>query len=234
VVARRRRRELVEHRLDHGRGEFLGRQAVAPAYHPRHGRHGQFARGRALRQRRDHVLVQRLARGARLLRAIQYGDGTHGRGEDGQEVTQGKRPEQPHLQQPDTLAARHQPVHGLAGGASARPHQHHDAFRLRRAGVLEQTVATSRARLETRHRGFHHTGDTPVEQVRGLAHLEVHVRVLRRSADERVIGVEGARAVRDHELVIHQRPQVVVREHVDAVDLVRRPEAVEEVHERHA
>ena len=46
-------------------------------------------------------------------------------------------------------------------------------------------------------------------------------------------GDSAAAAVRAHELLGHERPQVVVGEHLDRVQLVRGAEAVEEVHERH-
>ena len=39
--------------------------------------------------------------------------------------------------------------------------------------------------------------------------------------------------MRPHELLGHQRAQVVVGEQLDRVQLVRGPEPVEEVHERH-
>jgi hypothetical protein len=47
-----------------------------------------------------------------------------------------------------------------------------------------------------------------------------------------MIGVEGAAAVRQDQLVIDQRTQVVVRQQADLGHFVRRAEAVEEVQER--
>ena len=64
--------ELVEDGLDHGRGEFLGGQAVAPADDPGH-REGP-ARGYGLGQRGHHVLIERLADRARLLGAVEHRD----------------------------------------------------------------------------------------------------------------------------------------------------------------
>jgi hypothetical protein len=71
---RRRLRQFVEHRLDHAGAEFLARQAVAAADDFRHGAR---AVRRRLRQRRDHILVQRLAVGARFLAAVEHGDRLH-------------------------------------------------------------------------------------------------------------------------------------------------------------
>ena len=58
----------------------------------------------ALGQRRDHVLVERLAAGARLLRAVQHGDFLDRLGQRGQQGLAVEGPEQPHLDQADLLA----------------------------------------------------------------------------------------------------------------------------------
>jgi hypothetical protein len=66
--------QFVEHRLHHARRELLARQAIAPADDARHRAH---AVRRRLRQRGHHVLVERLAVGARFLAAVEHGNGLH-------------------------------------------------------------------------------------------------------------------------------------------------------------
>ena len=70
--------QLGEDRLDHRRREFLGGKAVAPADYFRH--RGEVAGGDALRQRGEDILVERLAVGARLLRAVEHGNRADGFG----------------------------------------------------------------------------------------------------------------------------------------------------------
>ncbi len=63
--------QFVEHRLAHRRGEFLGRQPVAAADHPRQRRRGQGPGGLRFHQGIDDLQVHRLAGGARFLGALQ-------------------------------------------------------------------------------------------------------------------------------------------------------------------
>ena len=58
--------------FDHGRREFLRRQAIAAADHARHGRPP--TGGDRLGQGGDDIEIERLAGRARLLRAVQNGD----------------------------------------------------------------------------------------------------------------------------------------------------------------
>ena len=70
VAPRRRARELVEHRLRHRRRELLRREPVAAADDARQ---RAAVRGR-VDERGDDVLVERLARRAGLLGAVEHGD----------------------------------------------------------------------------------------------------------------------------------------------------------------
>ncbi len=66
--------QLVEHCLDHGRREFLGGQPIAAADDLRQFREPAFTTDVMAGDGGEHVLVERLAIGARLLGAIQYRD----------------------------------------------------------------------------------------------------------------------------------------------------------------
>ena len=103
VVLGRRLQQFVEDALHHGRGEFLGGQAVAAADHLLADAH--------FGQRGDDVAVERLAGGARLLGAVEDGDGFHGGGQRGDEGLDGERPVQADFEQADLLA----------GGAAGLP-----------------------------------------------------------------------------------------------------------------
>ena len=75
--------ELVEDRLDHARGELLAGKTVAAS--------DDLARAPCLGQGVHHVQVQRLAGRARLLGAVEYGDGLDGGRQGGGEVLHRER-----------------------------------------------------------------------------------------------------------------------------------------------
>ncbi len=68
-----------ENRGDHGRGEFLGAQAVAAADYLRHGRETRCVAGGILGQGDQHVLEQGFAIGAGFLAAVEHGQRAHRR-----------------------------------------------------------------------------------------------------------------------------------------------------------
>ena len=125
-------------------------------------------------------------------------------------------------------------VHGLLHGAGARAHQHHDPLGVGRPVVVEQVVRTAGESREPVHRPLHDLRDDRVEGVRGLAGLEEHVGVLGGTAEHRVVRGQGPIAMRPDEVVVDELAQHLVRQRTDHVHLVRGPEAVEEVQERHA
>jgi len=84
--------ELVVDRLDLGRGEVLGGEAVAPADHDRVDRERALAGLARLADAGDDVEVEGLADGAGLLRPVEHGDRADGAGERGREVLQRERP----------------------------------------------------------------------------------------------------------------------------------------------
>ena len=66
--------EFFEDGLDHGRGKFLGGQAVASADDRRDGLERGIALGQAFSDGGDHILVQRFASDAGFLGAVEHGD----------------------------------------------------------------------------------------------------------------------------------------------------------------
>ncbi len=101
-----RLRQFVEDGRHHGRREFLRRQPVAAADDRRH-RAVAACAGPALDQRRDHVLVERLAQRPRLFGAVEDGDLLHRLRQGRDEAPRCQRAEEPDLHKPDLLALRH-------------------------------------------------------------------------------------------------------------------------------
>jgi hypothetical protein len=143
-------------------------------------------------------------------------------------------PIEAHRDGPDLLALRRQVPDRFGSRLRAGPHEDDDALGVGRAGIVEEAVAATGPRRERRHRVRDDRRTGTVERVHRLATLEVHVGVLRRAADRRVLGRERARPAGAHELVVDERAHVVVGERHDLRHLVRGAKAVEEVKERHA
>ena len=77
-------------------------------------------------------------------------------------------------------------------------------------------------------------GNFGVEGAYRLAGLEERVGIVSGAANERMFGVERAGAVGADQFVRDQRPDVIVAQERQGIELVRGPEAVEEMQERHA
>ena len=111
--------EVGKHRFDHGRREFLGRKPITPAQD--FGRFGKAAgvAGHRFINGRDAILIERFARRAGLLGAVQHRDGLDrfGQGFDKSPAVKGAI--QPDLQYSHPPAALIQIVHCLVGGFAA-------------------------------------------------------------------------------------------------------------------
>ena len=142
-------RQFVEHRLDHAGGELLAGETVTATDDARHVAH---AFCRCLRQRGHHILVERLAVGARFLAAVEHGDGFCTRRQSSQQGIRSQRPIQPHLQHAHFFAMGQQVIHGLVHGLGARSHEHDHALGIWRTDVVEQAVVASGEFAETVHR----------------------------------------------------------------------------------
>ena len=211
--------------------ELLRRQPVAAAGHPRHDL--ALTVGVRLAEGGDDVEVERLAHRAGLLGAVQHADLPHRRGQRLDQRLRREGPVQPHLDHADLLAPLVERGHGLRDGLRTGAHHDQDPLGLRVPGVVDDVERAAGALGEAGHQVLDHAGEPRVERVHRLARLEVDVRVLRGAADERPLGGQRAVAVRTDQLLGHERPQVVVGERLDRVELVRGAEAVEEVQERH-
>ncbi len=84
------------------------------------------------------------------------------------------------------------------------------------------------------HRLFDDLGGGLIVLVDRLAALEVHVGVLGRTADHRVVRRQGPSLVLGHEFIVDHRPHVIIREFFNLLHLMARTEAIEEVQERDA
>ena len=99
-------RQVVENRVDHRGRKFLRRQAVASADDSR-------LQALGLVERVHAVEVKRLARAARLLRAVEHRDGACRLWQRLRKGFRVERPIEPHLEHADFFAARNEMIHRL-------------------------------------------------------------------------------------------------------------------------
>ena len=218
--------QLVEHSEDLVRRRVLAAEAVAATDDDR-------LAVRAV-ESSAYIEVQRLALGARLLRAIEHRDLLDGFRQLLQEVLHGERAVEMHVQQADLLALSIQVIHNLLRRLADGAHRDDHAIGILRAIVVEQVMLTARDLCEISHGLLDELRNGLVVFIDGLALLEVDIRVLRRAADDRMIRVQCAAAERLDRIPVEQLAEVIVVDELDLLDLVGRAEAIEEVDERHA
>ena len=111
-----------------------------------------------------HVLVERLAEGARLLGPVEGGDRPGGRRQGGDERVRVEGPVEPDLDQADLLAPRRQRLDDLLHRSGARAHDHHDTLGVGGSDVVEQVVLPPDQAGEPVHRPLHDRRQVEVER----------------------------------------------------------------------
>ncbi len=226
--------QVVEDGLGHPGGEVLGRQAVATAENRRQVRHWYRSGRQPFGDGGLHVDVERLSGAAGLLRPVQHGDPANALRQRGNHGGRVERPIQPHLEQPDLLTTGVQGADDFLQHLGGRTHDDHDALGIRRADVVEEVVGAPDEPGKAIHHRLDDGRGVQVEEIDRFPPLEVDIRVLGGTAYRRTFGGEAALAVGEDQFLRDHRPQVVVAEHLDLLDLGRSAEAVEEVQERQA
>ena len=228
--------QVVINSLDHGRGEFLGGQAVASADHRGHAvGKGKVSAGLGVKEGLDNVLVERFALGAGFLRAVQHGDLFDRGGKGLDELRGGEGAEQAHFQHAylGVFTGDHG-FHRFFHGFGAGTHQDDDVFSVRRAGVVHQVVGAARQGREFVHGLLHNGGGGGIERVDRFTALEINVRILGGTAQYRGVRRQGAFAEGIQPFRLHHGVQRIVGNIGDLADFMGRAEPVEEVHEGNA
>ena len=215
--------EFVEHRLNHRRGEFLGRQAIATA--------DDIDVTLGFGQGRDDIQEQRVATGARLLGAVEDGEALGADRQGLEEGLNGQGTIEADDQDADFLATGDQDLGGLGGGFGTGAHDNDDPLGIGRADVLEQVVAAAGHGRELVHFGGDDVRALIVPGITGLAGLEEYVGILGRAANHRMVGVEATVAMGGDGVFVDQLAQLVVGQRGDLRDFMAGAEAIEEVHE---
>ena len=228
-LLRGERGHVVEHGLDHGRGELGGTQTVT-AVEDHRDHHGRIGLG-SLGDRSANVEVERVTVGARLLGAVEHGDALDGGRQGVDHGGRVERPEQADNHQADLPVVGDEVLDGGGDGQGAGTHDHDHVGGVRCADVVKQVVLPAGEGGELVHVGLDDGRHGLVILVHGLAAGEVHVRVLGGTADGRTVRGQGALAVGDDQVFVDHGAHVVHGQLFDLHDLVGGTEAVEEMDE---
>ena len=179
------------------------------------------------------VLVKGFASRAGLLGPVQDGEDLAALRQRGQEVPGAEGPVQPDLKEAGAAALLVQVLNHLLKASGDAAHSDNHLVRLRIAVVVEEPVVPACQGGHPGHVILHDAGDGVVIGVHRLPELEGRVRVDDGGAHEGMFAVQGIAPEAVQGLPVHHAVQVAVVQHVDFLNLVGGPEAVEEVHKGH-
>ena len=190
--------------------------------------------GHGLTDRGADVQIQRFANGARLFRAIQYGDLFNALGHGADKVLNAERTEQANLDQADLFALAAQMVHGFVGGLCTGAHHHDDLFSIRIAHIIKQMILTADNLGKLIHGLLDDIRCLHIKFVNRLATLEIDIRVLSGTADRRMVRAQRTGLMCGDERIVDNRTHIVIGNLFDLLNFVTGTEAIEEVQERNA
>ena len=217
--------QVVEARLHHGRSEVLASQTDLSSHN----------RSVALQlvHRRHHIQVQRLTGSSVLSAAVQHADALAGLGDRSIKVLAAEGAEEMYLHHSHLLSLLVQVVHRLLHGGSGTHHNDHTISVLG-SGVVEQVVLTTRDAGNLVHSRLHLIGSSIVEGLRHDAVLHVDILRLGNSTLVGVVGVQSTLSEVVGSLVRIDLGDLLARNTVDRVHLVRNSPSIEEVEEGNA
>lgn len=122
-------------------------------------------------------------------------------------------------------------IDSLLDGVADRTHRDDDFRGVLSSVVVEELVIGADLRIDLVHILFHNGGNRFIVGVGRFSRLEENVRILRGSAQNRVIGVEGSLAESLDGIHVQHIFQIVIIPHLNLLDLMGGTEPVEEVNE---
>jgi hypothetical protein len=168
----------------------------------------------------DDVEVQRLADRSGFLGAVQHPDRVGGVGEHGKERLGWEWPVQTHLHHANALTACCESGGGLGGGLRTGTHQDQHPFGLGVSRVVDDVHPPAGACGQLHHQVVDDLRHPGIERVHRLPALEVGIGVLCGAADEGPLRRHAASSMVLDQILGDQRPQILVGEQIDRVQLV--------------
>ena len=225
--------KLVEDALDHRWGEILGRKTITTTGNQRHLLAGRSALQNARRQSIDDILEERLTDGTGFLGAVEHSNFLDAGGDHAQEVFNGEWPVKAHNHHTHFFAMTIQVFGNFSGSLRAGAHDHDHAVCVGSAVIFHDLVFAAGQVCKAFHFLFNDANALVIVAVNRLTTLEVHIGVLGRTADYGGIRGQGALAMRNDHIFIHNGAQIFVGKTFDLVDLVGGAEAVKEMDKRY-
>src|SRR5208282_3705636 len=231
VVFRSRLGQVVINGFDHGRSEFLGREAVASTDNFGNSFEFSVAELGAFMNGADDIEIERLAGSSGFLGAIEDGDLFDASGKSFHEMFDGERAVEADFQEANLFAGLVEKVGSLVRGLGAGAHHDNHALGIGRTDVIEEVIGTAYDLGEFVHNDLDFFRTNVVEGIAGFARLKVDIGILRCAAQYRMVGRERALAMLGDTIKIDQSVHVLFVQHFDLVDLVRCSEAVKKMEE---
>ena len=125
-------------------------------------------------------------------------------------------------------------VDSLLDGLGDTAHGNDHVLSLGVTVIVEETIVAAGETVHLLHVVLHDFGNGVIIFVGSLAVLEEHVGVLRHAASHGFVGVERTGAELGKGLAVDERSEILFAESLYFLNLMRRAEAVEEIHEGHA
>ena len=151
-----------------------------------------------------------------------------------EEMLQGERTIKMYRQQADFLAVLIQIIHRLLNRLADRSHRNDDAVRILGTIIIKQMVLAAGDFCHLRHCLFHQLRQRMVILIGCLALLEIHIRILSRTTDDRMIRVQCAAAELLNSIPVKNLRKILIVHHFDFLDFMRRAESIKEINERNA
>ena len=150
-----------------------------------------------------------------------------------EEVLDGERTIEMYTHQADFFTLLVEVVDRFLYSLADRTHGDDDAVSIFSAIVVEQVMFTARDFGQVCHGLFYEFRQSLIELVGRLAFLEVYVRILRGTADNRMVRIQRPAAEFFNRLPVENLAQIIIVHNFDFLNLMRGTETVEEVNERH-
>ena len=180
------------------------------------------------------VKIQRIAEGARLFRAVKNGDFFDRFRQIFEEILRRERTIEMNGQKTGLFAVCVEVIDNFLRRLANGTHRDNDAFRIRSTVIIERMILTARDFAEIGHRFVNKFRQSFIVRVDGFACLEINIRILSRTAKNRMIRRQCAFAERLNGIPVEDFAEIVKADRFDFLDLMRRTETVKEVDERNA
>ena len=158
------------------------------------------------------IEVERFTERTGLFRAVEHGNLLDGFGEITEEMFKRERTIQMNCQQTDLFAFGVQIIYSFFDDVTDGTHGNNDTIGIRSAVIIKQVIFTTGQLFEFGHIPFNDFRQRVIVTVGNFAFLEIDVRILRCTADYRMIGVQRPTTESGKSILVNQFGEVIIFE----------------------